>query len=278
MKRDLQKKMAVINDFTGFGRCSLTVSIPIISHMGIQCCPVPTSVFSNHTAFSSYYFDDYTEKMPSYIQEWKKLDLSFDGIQTGFLGSVRQIEIVTDFINSFRDEHTCVIVDPVMGDNGKPYATFTPDLCQAMGKLARQADLLTPNLTEACILTGIPYRSSGWKRQELFDLARALGELGAQKVVISGIPCGSYIGNVIWEEKKEPKLIRSLRVGQERCGTGDIFASILASDAVNGTDLSVSVRKASAFIRKCIAATESLCTPLTDGVCFESVLSHLPTT
>ncbi|MDD7740153.1 MAG: pyridoxamine kinase [Fusicatenibacter sp.] len=278
MRRDLQKKMAVINDFTGFGRCSLTVSIPIISHMGIQCCPVPTSIFSNHTAFPSYYFDDYTDKMSAYIKEWDKMDLSFDGILTGFLGSESQIQIVTDFIRRFRTENTCVIIDPVMGDNGRPYTTFTPELCQAMGTLARQADLLTPNLTEACILTGTPYQNGQWKQKDLFALADALGDLGIPKAVISGIPCGTYIGNLIWEQGKEPRIIRSKKVGQERCGTGDLFASILASDAVNGINLCDSVKKASAFVRKCITATEICGTPLTDGVCFETQLSKLRTT
>ena len=118
-RKQHQKRLAVINDFTGFGRCSLTVSIPVISQLGVQCCPVPTSIFSNHTAFPSFYFEDYTEKMPAYIAEWKKMDLRFDGIQTGFLGSHQQISVVLDFIRSFRSDGTLVLVDPVMKSEAK---------------------------------------------------------------------------------------------------------------------------------------------------------------
>lgn len=270
-----QKRMAVINDFTGFGRCSLTVSIPVISQLGIQCCPVPTSIFSNHTAFPSFYFEDYTDRMPAYISEWKKLNLHFDGIQTGFLGSFQQISVVLDFIRSFRSPETLVLVDPVMGDNGTPYALYDENMQLAMKQLAMEADILTPNLTEACILTSTPFRPSGWKKEELFTLAGRLAGLGARKVVISGVPMGSYLGNVLLEKGNAPQILRSRRVGRERCGTGDLFSSILAADAVNGVPLETSVRKAASFIKKCILVTESFDTPPTDGVCFEEILHTL---
>ncbi|HIX77174.1 MAG TPA: pyridoxamine kinase [Candidatus Fusicatenibacter merdavium] len=273
--RKRQKRLAVINDFTGFGRCSLTVSIPVISQLGVQCCPVPTSIFSNHTAFPSFYFEDYTEKMPAYIAEWKKLNLTFDGIQIGFLGSHRQISVVQDFIRSFRSDRTLVLVDPVMGDNGTPYALYDEHMQAAMRQLAAEADILTPNLTEACILTSTPYRSEGWTEEELFTLAGRLTAMGAQKVVISGIPMGQELGNVLAEKGQTPQIIRSRRVGTERCGTGDIFSSILAADAVNGVSLGMSVRKAADFISECILITESFDTPLTDGVCFEEILHKL---
>ena len=114
-----QPKAALINDFSGFGRCSVTVALPIISQLKVQCCPELTSVFSNHTGYPSFYFDDYTEKMPSYIAEWKKLNLQFECIAAGFLGSERQIEIVKNFIRDFKDETTKVLIDPVMGDHGR---------------------------------------------------------------------------------------------------------------------------------------------------------------
>ena len=270
-----QKRLAVIIDFTGFGRCSLTVSIPVISRLGVQCCPVPTSIFSNHTAFPSFYFEDYTEKMPAYIAEWKKLGLSFDGIQIGFLGSHRQFDVVQDFIRFFRSSETLVLLDPVMGDNGKPYALYDARMQTAMRQLAAEADVLTPNLTEACILTSTPYRSEGWTEEALFSLVRQLAALGAQKVVISGIPMGEDLGNVLLEQGKEPQILCSRRVGTERCGTGDIFSSILAADAVNGVPLDVSVRKAADFISECILVTENFDTPVTDGVCFEELLYKL---
>ena len=158
-----QKKIAVINDMSGFGRCSIAVSMPIISAMKVQCCPVPTSIFSNHTGFPEFFFEDYTAKMQPYIDNWKKLGLEFDGIQTGFLGSEQQIEIVKRFISDFRTERTTVIIDPVMGDHGKPYPTYTDELCQAMKQLVGYADILTPNLTEACILTDTPFHEGHWE-------------------------------------------------------------------------------------------------------------------
>ncbi|NLL93140.1 MAG: pyridoxamine kinase [Clostridiales bacterium] len=269
-----QKKVAVINDFTGFGRCSLAVSLPIISHMKIQCNSVITSVFSNHTGFEEYFFDDYTDKMQEYIDEWKKLDLEFQGIYSGFLGSRKQIQIVEKFINDFKREGTKVIVDPVMGDNGKLYATYNDAMCQEMKKLVCYADILTPNVTEACILTDTQYREK-FTSKELFQMVEKLSDLGAEKIVISGVKMGEYIGNVVYEKDKIKKIIRMKRVGQERSGTGDIFASIITADCVNGVDFETSVRKAGNFIKKCNIATEKYEVPKTDGVCFEEVIDSL---
>ncbi|MCD8329652.1 MAG: pyridoxamine kinase, partial [Lachnospiraceae bacterium] len=269
-----QKKIAVIGDFTGFGRCSLTVSLPVISAMGIQCCPVPTSIFSNHTAYPSYFFDDYTEKMEAYLAEWKKLGLTFSGICTGFLGSRQQIAIVARFLQDFRSPDTIVTLDPVLGDDGRPYATCTPDLCRDMRALVPYADLLTPNLTEACILTDTPYREN-WHMAEIGEMARKLIARGPSRVVITGIPQGSFLANLCCEAGKETRLLRTRRIGAPRCGTGDLFTSILAADAVNGVPLTDSVRKASVFIGKCIRRSVELDIPLTDGVCFEEFLRDL---
>lgn len=270
-----QKKIAVINDFSGFGRCSLAVELPVISQMRIQCCPVPTSIFSNHTGFSHFFFDDYTDKMESYISHWKQLDLRFSAILTGFLGSERQIDIVRRFIEDFRDKNTLVVIDPVMGDNGKPYSTYTKSLCSAMGQLTSYADILIPNVTEACILTDTPYKASGWTRSQLFAMAEKLSCRGAGHIVISGIDMGQYIGNVVYEQGQAPSILRTKRVGHTRSGTGDIFSAVIAADCVNGASLPSAVSKAAVFIKKCIAATERLDIPPTDGVCFEEVLHEL---
>ena len=275
MSHNHQKKIAVINDLSGFGRCSIAVSMPVISHMGIQVCPLPTSIFSNHTGFPEYFFDDYTEKMPSYIENWKKLGLRFRGITSGFLGSQRQIEIVRQFIEDFKDPDTKVLIDPVMGDNGKPYATYTKEMCQEMKQLAKYADILTPNLTETCILLDEPYPDRPFTQLELFDMAKELCRYGAKKTVISGISQGGYLANILCEKGKKPHLVRARRVGHERSGTGDIFAAILAADSVNGVNFTDSVRKAAHFIQECILATERLDIPKTDGVCFEEVLYKL---
>ena len=270
-----QKKIAVINDISGFGRCSLAVAIPIISVMKIQCCPVPTSIFSNHTGFESFFFEDYTDRMQPYIEEWKKLGLAFNGISTGFLGSKEQIQIVLHFLEDFGTDDNVIIIDPVMGDYGKTYSTYTPEMCSEMKKLVTHADILTPNLTEACILTDETYHPDKWRKKEIIELAGKLGDMGPDKIVITGIPQGEFIANLCYEKGKEPKFLRTHKVGTQRSGTGDVFAAIIAADAVNGVDFQTSVRKASLFVKKCIMRSIEMDLPLTDGVCFEEVLGTL---
>ena len=271
----MQKKLAVINDISGFGRCSITVSLPIVSYLGVQCCPVPTSVFSNHTGYPQFFFDDYTDRMPEYIDNWKKLGLTFEGIATGFLGSARQIQIVKEFIREFSKEDTQIIIDPVMGDYGKLYPTYTEELCQEMKKLVSHADIVTPNLTECCKLTDMSYKDTGWKKKELYNMAEKLSEQGPEKVVITGIRQGEFIANYIYEKGKEPKLIRTHKVGTERSGTGDVFAAVIAADSINGVPFDKSVKKASGFVKKCILKSIELDIPRTDGVCFEEILYQL---
>lgn len=270
-----QKKIAAINDMSGFGRCSLTVEIPIISALKVQCCPVPTSIFSNHTGFDSYFFEDYTSKMKPYINEWKKLGLKFDGIISGFLGSKEQIDIVKSFISEFKDDRTVVVIDPVMGDHGKPYATYTPGMCREMVKLTEYADIVTPNLTEACILTDTKYHDGKWKIADLHEMAEKIVEKGPSKVVITGIVQGAFLANYIYEKDGSTKLVRSYKIGTERSGTGDVFASIIAAEAVKGTPFAASVKKASDFVIRCIRKSIELDIPVTDGVCFEEELCRL---
>jgi pyridoxine kinase len=309
-----QKKIALINDVTGFGRCSAAVELPIISTLRVQCCVVPTSIFSNHTGFPSFYFDDYTSKMQKYIDEWKKLELSFNGIATGFLGSAEQINIVKRFLEEFKTDKTTVVIDPVMGDYGKIYSTYTDEMCQLMKELVGYADILTPNLTEACILTDTNYHIESeddknsknsqaasksnqsdenceisdmyanggvgasprkWHEKELSELAGKLMDMGPKKIVITGIPQNTYIANYCCEAGMDSFFVKTMKVGTQRSGTGDIFASIIAADAVNGVEFRSSVKKASAFIKKCIMKSIELDIPLTDGVCFEEVLHTL---
>ena len=272
-----QKKIALINDFTGFGRCSIAVELPIISTLKVQCCPLPTSIFSNHTGFDSYFFDDYTDRMEGYVEEWKKLDLSFNGICSGFLGSARQISIVKDFIKEFKTDDTIVVVDPVMGDYGKIYSTYTDEMCGLMKELVAGADIITPNITESCILTDTPYSDMLYEK-DIVELAEKLSMMGPEKVVITGIVQRKFISNYCYERKKKEKkgyFVKALKIGAQRSGTGDIFTSIIAADAVNGVDFHKSVKKASSFIKKCIMKSIELDIPLTDGVCFEELLYSL---
>ncbi len=269
-----QKKIAVINDFCGFGRCSLAVSIPLISALKVQCCPLPTSVFSNHTGFDSFYTTDFTAHMDAYMEEWSKLDLRFNGILTGFLGSPEQIGIVQRFLKRFKAENTVAVVDPVMGDYGRLYTSYSPVLAQQMGALIPYADILTPNLTEACILTETAY-CPDIDEVELERLCRRLSEQGPKKVVISGLERGEDLENFIYEAGKPPVVIREHKVGPCRSGTGDVFSSIIAADTVNGMALTDAVEHASAFIAKVLRRTVEMSLPKTDGLCFEEFLTEI---
>ncbi len=269
-----QKKIALINDFTGFGKCSITVALPVISALRVQCCPVVTSIFSNHTAYPEYFFDDYTDKMQEYINQWKKLELKFEGIATGFLGSARQIEIVSQFINEFKTENTVLIVDPVMGDYGVKYDTYTEEMCEKMKMLVSMSDIITPNLTECCILTDTAYRDD-IDYTDVRKMAEKLSDMGPDKIVITGIERKDYINNFVYEKGKEEKIIKSKKIGISRSGTGDIFSAIISADAVNGVEFETSVRKAIRFIRRCIVLSDDREIPTEDGVCFEDVLTTL---
>lgn len=266
-----QKKMAVINDFSGFGRCSLAVSLPIISAMKIQCCSLPTAIFSNHTGYPVYFFDDYTEKMKAYYSKWLELGLEFDGIYSGFLGSEQQIETVLDFIHQFKKETTSVIIDPVMGDNGQTYSTMTPSLCRSIQKLLPYADIITPNLTEACILTGSSYPQTVLSPQKLFETGEKLLDMGCKNAVITGIDTGKDICNFIIG-KNSRTIIASPKCGSSRAGTGDVFSSIIAADCVNHINLEVSVKKAADFISKAVNISIQRNIPVQDGICFEDIL------
>lgn len=269
-----QKKIAVVNDFSGFGRCSLTVSLPIISALKVQCCPLPTSVFSNHTGFDSFYYTEFTEHMNAYIDEWKKLDLRFEGILTGYLGSPEQIDIVRHFLEHFKTENTVTVVDPVMGDYGKLYPSYSPKLAAQMEQLVPFADILTPNLTEACILTGTDYRPD-MSETELETLCRRLQAMGPEKIVISGLERGEDLENFICEADNAPVIVREHKVGPCRSGTGDVFSSIIAADSVNGIPLEDAVHHASTFIAKVLRRAIELDLPRTDGLCFEEFLKEI---
>ena len=269
-----QKKIAVINDFCGFGRCSIAASLPIISAMKIQCCPLPTSIFSNHTGFESFYYTDFTEHMDAYMNEWERLELNFNGILTGFLGSPEQIEIVKRFLQKFKSQNTVTVIDPVMGDYGKLYPTYSPLLAKQMGALVQYADILTPNLTEACILTDTEYRAD-MDEASLLKICQKLSDMGPEKIVISGLEREGDLQNFIFEAGKEPIIITEHKVGPCRSGTGDVFSSIIAADAVNGKDFKDSVQHASSFIAKVLRRTIELDLPKTDGICFEEFLTEI---
>ena len=271
-----QKKIALINDVSGFSRCSIAVMAPIVSAMKIQAVTIPTAVLSAHTQFPEYYFDDYTSKMRDYIQTYKDLNLSFDAIASGFLGSEEQVDIVIDFFKTFKKNGSFTLVDPVMGDYGKLYETYTPTLCEKMKALVHYADILTPNLTELCTLTDVEYRTEGFTDAELGEMCRKLTEQGPEHIVVTGIPYNSkQIMNYVYSKGEEPRIVMVDRIGGDRSGTGDVISSIIAGMYMNGHDFYESVKKAAEFVTKCIRYCEDNNVPTHWGLCFEMYLRDL---
>lgn len=274
---DFVPRLAMINDIAGFGRCSTTVSLPVISVMKVQVCPVPTSVLSNHLGFPLCHFDDYTSHMRDYIKVWNELGLTFDGLYCGFLGNEEQIDIVREFVEMFRPP--LFLLDPVMGDHGRAYSSITETHVQKMKALLPLADIITPNITEACLLTGTPWKDGEWTMQELSGLCEKLASLclkdsvGAS-IVITGIRQGDSLVNFLWDDGVYTTVSTPI-AGASRPGTGDIFASILAADAVRGETLLTSVQKAANFVGLCIAGSEKAGTPVQEGVVFEKYLAAL---
>ena len=273
MKR--QKRIALVNDVTGFGRCSVAVELPLISALKVQACPLPTAILSCHTGFPTHFIDDYTSRMRPYMEDWQQNGVQFDGICTGFLGSAEQIAIVADFIRMFKQPGTRVIVDPVMGDYSKLCSSYTQEMCDGMKRLLALADIVTPNLTEACRLLDRPYPAGG--RVEAAELEYMAAELAAQgpsQVVITGLSEGEMIENFVYEAGRGT-LLKEKKVGGDRSGSGDAFAAIVAASLVRGASLTDAVKKAADFISKCLAYAVALDLPWNYGLPFEEYLTEL---
>lgn len=272
MQFEATPRLAMINDIAGFGRCSTTVSLPVISVLKVQVCPVPTSILSNHFGFPTYYFDDYTSHMRDYLHAWQELSVTFDGLYCGFLGSIEQMDIVEEFIQTFSPP--IFLLDPVMGDHGKPYATITESHCNRMRQLLRYATILTPNITEACLLTDTPYKTGIWSEAELRHLSQKLSTLCPGKIVITGLQWNDSFVNYI-SQNGCYSTYSCPKAGQSRPGTGDLFASILIAEALHQKDFFSSVKKAADFVSLCIRGSEERNTPIQEGVIFEQYLKDL---
>lgn len=284
------KKIAVLNDLSGMGKCSLTAAIPVISVMGIQACPLPTAVLSAQTGFPSYYCDDYTDRMDAIMEEWKKMDFYPDGIYTGFLADARQADKAVEFIEQFAKEDTKILIDPVMGDNGEEYPIYTEALCEKMRFLVRRATVITPNLTEALLLLyGAQRAHVLWKDLSLMDEERLLKftestgkELSKEfdtEVVITGIDLPARenhqeIGNLICQDGNTT-WVTAAKEGGSYSGTGDLFASVLSAGMVKGIDTVDSVHTAVKFLAKGIHDAVVEGTDRNEGICFERYLSEL---
>ena len=269
------KKCAFINDFSGYGRCSIAVSLPVLSAMQVQCCALPTAILSNHTGYPNYFFDSYTEKMQSYIDEWKKLSLSFDTIFSGFLGCGEQIEIVKGFFRDFKTENNTIIVDPVMGDNGKIYSTYSKEMCSKMRSLIDFADIITPNITEACLLLDRKYCGENIGYEKAKELVTALCN-NKRSVFLTGIIEGDFICTLVFDNKtNEFHYIKNNRVKSAYPGTGDLFASVLCGGVTNKMELCDAAKAAADFVEETTAFTAQFDTDHNDGIAFEPFLDKL---
>ena len=271
-------RVAAIHDMSGFGRCSLTVAIPILSAMGVQCCPLPTAFLSTHTGgFEGFTFLDMTDEMPKVADHWASLGLSFQAIYSGFLGSERQIGIVADFIRRFRRPDTVVVIDPVMGDHGRVYQTYTPAMCAGTARLAELADVITPNLTEAALLLDRPYDALPEDEAGLLEITRQLSLGGRRSVVLTGASAAPDLtGAACFDAATgRAQMIQTRRVPREFHGTGDVFASVLTGALVGGAALPAAVEQAVEFVRFCGERTAAQDLPMREGVDFEPLLGRL---
>ena len=273
-------RIAAIQDISGFGRCSATVVLPVLSAMGGECCPLLTASLSAHTAFppsENASFLDLTGQMARTAAHWEELGVTFDAIYSGFLGSAGQIALIEDFYHRFRRPETLVLVDPVMGDHGKPYRTYTPELCARMGELAAAADVITPNQTEAALLLGEDYDSRPQDEAGLRVWLERLSLGGRRSVVLTGVSLHpGQVGAACFDRDDGQICFPMAR--QEPAhfpGTGDLFASVTLGALLRGERLSEAVRRAVEFVQRCASHTLALGTPVLEGVEFEPLLGEL---
>ncbi len=268
------KKSIVINDLSGLGKCSLTASIPVMAALGVQVCPLPTAILSNQTGYDSYYIDDYTEKMEYILDEWQKRELKVNAILSGFLANEKQVNIVRDCIKRFKDENTLFVVDPVMGDCGVMYKTHNKEMCESITELCFMADVITPNLTEACILLKKD-PTKNYSLNEVFEMAKELTQKGPKRVVITGVLVNGKIDNVI-AENGEVSCISNELIKGNYSGTGDLIASITTAALINTNhSLKEIITAAADFIGKSTRDAAAEKTDRNDGVPFEKHLLEL---
>ena len=271
-------RVAAVHDMCGYGKCSLGVAIPVLSAAGIDVCPVPTALFSAHTKFPVFYMHDTTEMLNDYLDAWQKEGVDLDGVYSGFLGSAEQVAVIQRLYREYpRALH---IVDPVMGDGGQKYPTYTDELCQAMAGLVDGADVLTPNLTEASILTGIAYEGQDVPVAFVQRNADKLLEMGAKTVVIKGIVhegesvIRNYLASADVDGGRVDEVASEL-LPYMLHGTGDVFASALTAAIYNGRTLREAVEFAGELVRDAMRVTREQPDYEVRGVSFETTLGKV---
>jgi len=270
------KKVAVIQDISGLGRCSLAAALPVLSVMGVQALPVPTAVYTNQTGFSRFAFHNCGELLNEFPALWQEHGVVLDGIYTGFMASREQLDAAQCMIDTFRRPETLVLIDPVMGDNGSRYPGFGDELCRTIADFAAQADIITPNVTEAHLLTGGDIhgfmRAPPDEQEQL--LRRVCETLPQPRIVITGWRCGEYVCNAAWDNGTFTAY-KSPAVTGSYSGTGDLFASALCGGLVKRDSLNTAIRRTTQFLEAALQSAAKAGLPEEEGVPFESHLKEL---
>ncbi len=272
------KKVAAVHDLSGYGRSSLTVVMPILSSMGIYVCPLPTAILSTNSSFENFHFADMTAHMRPILKHWKELNLCFDGIYSGFLGSPGQTEIVIDLIDNFSQPETMVMVDPVLGDNGQLYGPFDHNMVSSMKGLIAHAGIITPNLTEACLLLDEPYKE-GYTIREIQSFAKRLSEKGPATVIITSVPDNGTDSAVIAYDSNDSRFwkVGCRYLPAEYPGTGDTFSSVICGALLQGDSLPIALDRAVHFVSYGVRATFGYDHDTREGILQEKILHTLDT-
>ena len=267
-------RIAAIHDLCGYGKCSLGVAIPVLSAAGCDVCPVPTGLFSSHTAFPGWYMHDTTGILHDYLEAWKGIGVDIDAVYSGFLGAPEQVDIIKSVYETY--PKALRVVDPVMADNGKVYPTYTPELCQAMAELANGADILTPNLTEASIILGIDWPGADIDADTVHRMIDGLREKGAKNVVLKGIEHGDgLIHNYVWGDAIDFTETTNAKLPYMLHGTGDVFASTLLAAVMAGRDLAEATAFAADFTADAMLISAKQPNFEDRGVSFEPLLGKV---
>lgn len=271
------KRIITIQDVSCLGKCSLTVALPIISAMGVETAIIPTAVLSTHTQFSGFTFHDLTDEMEPIKDHWKKEGFKFDAIYTGYLGSDRQIQIVSDYFDTFKSEGTVIVMDPAMADNGKLYAGFDEAFAKKMATLCAKADIILPNISEACFMLGEEYPGEDADEATVKALIEKLTGLGARYSVITGTTfADSTFGFTGFDaETKEFFSYGTKKVNWKSHGTGDIFASAVTGALMNGFSVYDSLKIAADYSCACIQNTYNDPEKVDYAVNFEAEIPYL---
>ncbi len=271
------KRVVTIQDISCFGKCSLTVALPIISAMGIETAVIPTAVLSTHTGkgFTGYTFHDLSDDISGISNHWKSMDLKFNAIYTGYLGSISQVQIMSDFFDDFGTDDNFIVVDPVLGDSGKLYAGFTDEFVSEMRRLCAKADYILPNMTEASFLLSTPYIEDCDELQAKEILLKLAG-LGCKTPVLTGVRKGGLHGAGAYDSvKNEFYFAYSKHIDRNLHGTGDIFASVFTGAVTLGKNLRRALEISVKYIYDCIEVTMPYFEEMWYGNCFELCLDRL---